>query len=163
MIKPVHPKDQSWIFIGKTDAESEALILWPPDVKNWLTGKDPDAGKDWRQDEKGTAEDEMVGWHHQLDGREFEQALGDDDGLVCCSPWRLKELDMTEQVNWTERKQKEKKSIIHVCKRHTQPLSKYLSYFSWFEPNQEKAQVDDISHQRLQCSVGTLRVFYTRG
>ena len=109
MIKPVHPKDQSWIFIGKTDAESEALILWPPDAKNWLTGKDPDAGKDWRQDEKGTAEDEMVGWHHQLDGREFEQALGDDDGLVCCSPWRLKELDMTEQVNWTERKQKEKK------------------------------------------------------
>ena len=72
-IKPVHPKgDQSWIFIGRTDAEAEALILWPPDAKNWLTGKDPDAGKDWRQ-EKGMTEDEMVGWHHWLNGHEFEQ------------------------------------------------------------------------------------------
>ena len=69
-IQPVHPKgNQSWIFIGRTDAEAEAPILWPPDVKSWLTGKDPDAGKDWRQEEKGTTEDEMVGWHHQLDGR----------------------------------------------------------------------------------------------
>ena len=76
-IKPVHPKgNQSWIFIGRTDAEAETPILWPPDVKNWLTGKDPDAGKDWRQEEKGMTEDEMVGWHHQLDGHEFEQSLG---------------------------------------------------------------------------------------
>ena len=72
-IKPVHPKgDQSWIFIGRTDAEAETPILWPPDVKNWLIGKDPDAGKDWRWEEKGTTEDEMVGWHHRLDGHELE-------------------------------------------------------------------------------------------
>ena len=71
-IQPVHPKgDQSWIFIGRTNAEAEALILWPPDAKNWLIGKDPDAEKDWRQEEKGTTEDEMVRWHHQLDGHEW--------------------------------------------------------------------------------------------
>ena len=72
-IQPVHPKgDQSWVFIGRTEAEAETPILWPPDVKNWLIGKDPDAGKDWRQEEKGTTADEMAGWHHQLDGLEFE-------------------------------------------------------------------------------------------
>ena len=72
-IKPVNPKgNQSWIFFGRTNAEAETLILWPPDVKNWLTGKDPDTGKDWRQEEKGMTEDEMVGWHHRLDGHEFE-------------------------------------------------------------------------------------------
>ena len=72
-IKPIHPKgNQSWIFIGRTDTEAEAPILWPPDVKNWLIGKDPNAGKDWRQEEKGTTEDEMVGWHHRRDGHEFE-------------------------------------------------------------------------------------------
>ena len=89
-IKPVNPKgNQFWILIGKTDAEAEAPILWPPDAKNQLIGKDSDAGKDWRQEEKGTIEDEMVGWHHQLDGREFECALGVGDGqggLACCSP-----------------------------------------------------------------------------
>ena len=107
-IKPVNPKgNQSWIFIGRTDAENEAPILWPPDAKNWLTGKDPDAGKDWRQEEKGTTEDEMVGWHHWLDGHESEQALGVGDGqgsLACYSPWGCKELDMTEWLNWTELK-----------------------------------------------------------
>ena len=80
-------------------------ILWPPNVKNWLIGKDPDAGKDWRQEEKETAEDEMVGWHHWLDGYEFEQAPGVGDGqgsLASCSPWGHKESDMTEQLNWTE-------------------------------------------------------------
>jgi len=90
-IKPVNPKgNQSWIFIGRTDAEAEAPILWPPDVKNWLTGKDPDAGKDWRKEEKGMTENEMVGWHHRLNGHEFEKAPGVGDGqgsLVCCSPW----------------------------------------------------------------------------
>ena len=104
-IKPVNPKgNQPWIFIGKTDAE--ALKLWPPDAKNWLTGKDPDAGKDWRQ-EKGMTEDEMVGWHHWLHGHEFEQALVVDDGqgsLACSSPWGHKESDMTEWPNWTEQK-----------------------------------------------------------
>ena len=72
-IQTVHPKgNQSWVFTGKTDVEAEAPILWPPDVKSWLIGKDPDAGKDWGREEKGTTEDEMVGWHHQLNGYEFE-------------------------------------------------------------------------------------------
>ena len=79
-IKPLNLKgNQPWIFIGKTDAEAEALILWPPDAKNWLIGKDPDAGKDWRQEEKGTTKDEMVGWYHPLNGRELEQAPGDTE------------------------------------------------------------------------------------
>ena len=81
---------QSWILIGRTDAKAETPVLWPPDAKNWLIGKDPDAGKDWGQDEKGMTEAEMVGWHHQLNGHEFEQApgVGDRQGsLVCCSPW----------------------------------------------------------------------------
>ena len=105
-VQPVHPKgNQSWMFIGRTDVEAEIPILWPPDVKNWLIGKDSDVGKDWRQEEKGTTENEMVGWHHQLDGHEFESAAGIGDGqgsLMCCSPWGRKELDMTEQLNWTE-------------------------------------------------------------
>ena len=80
-IQPVHPKgNQSWIFIGRTDAEAETPILWPPDAKSWLIGKAPDARQDWRWEEKGTAEDEMVGWHHRLDGHEFQQALGVGDG-----------------------------------------------------------------------------------
>ena len=94
-IKPVNPKG---IFTGRTDAEVEALILWPHDVKNWLIGKDPDAGKDWRQKKKGAAENEMVGWHHWLSGHEFVQTLRDSEGqrrLACCSPWSHKELDMT--------------------------------------------------------------------
>ena len=105
-IKPVHPKgNQSWIFIGRTDAEAEIPIHWPPNVKNWLIGKDPDAGKDWRQEEKETTEDEMVGWHHWLDGHEFDQAqrVGNGQGsLACCSSWGHKESDITEQLNWTE-------------------------------------------------------------
>ena len=103
-IKPVNPKgNQSWIFIGRTDAEAETPMLWLPDEKNWLIGKDPDAGKDWRQEEKGTIEDEMVGWHHQLNGHEFEQAPGVGDGqggLACCSPCGWRESDTTEWLNW---------------------------------------------------------------
>ena len=95
-IKPVSPKgSQPWIFIGRTDAETEAPILWPPDGKNLFTGKDP-AGKDWGQEEKGVMEDEMVGWHHQLNAHEFEQTLGESEGqrsLVCCSSWGRNELD----------------------------------------------------------------------
>ena len=105
-IQPVDRKgNQSWMFIGKTDAEAEAPVFWPPDVKNRLLRKDPDAGKDWKKEEKGTTEDKMVGWHHQLNGHEFEQALGVGDGqggLACCSPQGGKELDMTERLNWTE-------------------------------------------------------------
>ena len=104
-IQLVHPKgNQSWIFIGRTDAEAEIPILWPPLAKNWLIGKDPDAGKNWRQEEKGTIEDEMVGWHHRLNGHEFEQALGVGDGqggLACCSPLGCKHSDTTE-LSWTE-------------------------------------------------------------
>ena len=103
-IKPVNPKgNQSWIFIGRTDAEGEAPILWPPDVKNWLICKDPDGGKDGRWEEKGMTEDDMVGGNHQLDGHEFEQSPGIGNGhggLVCCGPWGRKELDTTEWLNW---------------------------------------------------------------
>ena len=106
-IQPVNPKgNQSWIFTGRTDAEAETPILWPPDVKGWLIGKDPDTGKDWRR-EKGMTEDETVGRWHQLNGHEFEQVPGVGDGqggLVCCSPWSHKEWAMTEQPNWTEHK-----------------------------------------------------------
>ena len=98
-IKLVNSKgNQPWIFIRMAVAEAEAPILWPPDAKSWLIGKDPDAGKDWGQEEKGTTEDEMVGWHHQLDGHEFVQAPGNSEGqesLVGCSPWDHKESDRT--------------------------------------------------------------------
>ena len=102
-IQPIYPKgNQSWIFIGRTHAEAETPI---PDVKNWLIGKDPDAGKNWKQEEKGMTEDEVVGWHHRLDAQEFEQAPGVGNGqgsLAHCSPWGGKESDMTEWLNWTE-------------------------------------------------------------
>ena len=105
-IQPVNPKgNQPWIFIGRTDAEAEAPILWPPDEKNWLLGKDPDARKDWRWEEKEMTEDEMVGWHHWLNGHEFGWSPGVDDGqggLACCGPWGHKELDTIERLNWTE-------------------------------------------------------------
>ena len=104
--KPVHPKgDQSWMFIGRPDVEAETPILWSPDVKSWLIWKDPDAGKDWGQEEKGTAEDEMVGWHHQLEGHGFWWSPGVGDGQggpVCCSSWGHGESDTTERLNWTE-------------------------------------------------------------
>ena len=100
-IQPVHSKgDQSWVFIGRTDAE--AAILWPPDTKSQLTGKDPDAGKDWRQKEKGMTEDKTVEWHHWFNGLEFEQTAGDSKGQgnqACCSPWGHKELNTTEWLN----------------------------------------------------------------
>ena len=103
-IQLVHPQgDQSWVFIGKTDVEAETPILWPPEMKSWLIGKDLDARKDWRQEEKGTTENKVVGWHHRLNGHEFEWTPGVGDGqggLACCCPWGRKELDTTEQVNW---------------------------------------------------------------
>ena len=105
-IQPVHPEgDQSWVFIGRTDAKAETPIVWPFDAKSWLIWKDPDSGKDWRQEEKGMAEGEMVEWHHWHNGPKFEQTLevGDGQGgLVCCSPWGRKELDTTELLTWTE-------------------------------------------------------------
>ena len=105
-IKPVNPEgDQSWIFIRRIDAEAETLILWLLDVKNWPIGKDPDVRKDLRWEEKGMTEDEIVGWHHWLDGHEFEQVArvgNGQGGLACCSPWGHKESDMTEWLNWAE-------------------------------------------------------------
>ena len=107
-IQPVHPKgDQSWVFIGRTDAEAETPILWPPHEKSWLIGKDLNAGRDWGWEEKGTTEDKMAGWHHWLDAHEFGWTPGAGDGqggLACCDSWGHKELDMTEWLNWTELK-----------------------------------------------------------
>ena len=119
-IQPVHPKrNQSWIFIGRTDAEAEAPVLWPLDAKNWLTQKDPDAEKDWRLEKKGMTEDKMVGWHHRLNGHEFFSTPGVGDGqgnMACYSSWGRKESDTTDRLNllciilitisWTERKRK---------------------------------------------------------
>ena len=113
-IQPVNPKgNQSWIFIGKTDVKGETTVLWLPDVKYSLTGKDPDAGKDWRQEEKGMTEDEIVGWHHWLNGHEFEQVPGAGDGqgsLACCSPWGHSQ---TRLSNITE---------IYIINQHELPM-----------------------------------------
>ena len=107
-IQPVHSNgDQSWVFFGRNDAKAETPILWPPHAKSWLIRKDPDAGRDWGQEEKGTTEDEMAGWHHWLDGHESEWTPGAGDGqggLVWCDSWCRKESDMTERLNWTELK-----------------------------------------------------------
>ena len=97
--------DQPWVFIERIDSKAETPVLWPPHAKSWLIGKDSDAGRDWGREEKGTTEDEMAGWHHQLDGHEFGWTPGVGDGhggLACCNSWGRKESDMTEQLNWTE-------------------------------------------------------------
>ena len=104
-IQPVHSGDQPWDFFGRNDVKAETLVLWPPHVKSWLTGKDSDAGRGCRQEEKGTTEDEMDGWRHWLNGHEFEWTPGVGDGqggLACCDSWGRKESDTTEQLNWTE-------------------------------------------------------------
>ena len=105
-IQPVHSKrDQPWVFFARNDAKAETPVFWPPHAKSWLIGKDPDAGRDWGQEERGTTEDEMAGWRHRLDGHEFEWTPGVGDGqggLACCDSWGHKESDMTERLNWTE-------------------------------------------------------------
>ena len=105
-IQPVLSEgDQPWVFFGRTYAKAETPILWPPHAKSWLIGKDSNAGKVWRQEEKGTTEDDMAGWHHRLDGCEFEWPPGVGDGqqgLACCNSWGRKASDMTERLNWTE-------------------------------------------------------------
>ena len=129
-IQPVNPKiNQFWIFIGRTDAEAEAPILWPPDVKSWLIRKDPDSGKDWRQEEKGMTEDEMVGWHHWPKGHGFgwTPAVGDGQGgLASCGSWGHKESDMTEQLNWAE--------LIHISRPFEPPsyLSSRPTPLDWY-------------------------------
>ena len=121
---------QSWIFIGRTNAEAEAPILWPPDAKNWLIRKDPGAGKDWRQEKKGTTGDEMFGLHHWLIRHEFEQTLGVGDGqgrLGCCSPWGYKELDTTEWLNSWE-------SLIALCaSQGTRLATSYFCFVSIYK------------------------------
>ena len=124
-IKPVNPKrNQSWIFIGRADAEGETLVLWPPDAKSPLIGKDSDAGRDWGHLEKGTTEDEMAGRHHWLDGHESEwtPGVGDGQGGLACCNWGCKELDTTERLNWTELTDSVYKSFIRCI------------YWKWYLP-----------------------------
>ena len=131
-IKPVYPKgNQPWIFIGRTDAEAEAQILWPPDAKSWLIRKDSNAWKGWRQEEKGMTEDKVIGCHHQLNGHEFEQAPGDGEGQgsqACCSPQSHKESDMTERLNWTDWGTKIPQVTQHGHKKVSGKDSKSLYY-----------------------------------
>ena len=105
-IQPVHSEgDQPWVFFGRNDAKAKTPVLWPPHAKSWLTGKDPDAGRDWGQEEKGTREDEMAGWHHWLNGHESQWTPGVGDGqggLACWDTWGRKESDMTERLSWSE-------------------------------------------------------------
>ena len=133
-IQQVHSEgDQSWDFFGRNDAKAETSVLWPPHVKSWLIGKDSDSGRDWGQQEKGPTEDEMTGWHHQLDGHEFEWSLGVGDGqggLACCDSWGSKESDMTEWLNWTELKPTSSFIIIAftvICKIKEE--NNYKKYF----------------------------------
>ena len=136
-IQPVHSKgDQSWVFFGKNDAKAETPVHWPPHVKSWLIGKDSDAGRDGRQEEKrtteeekGTTEDEMVGWHHRLDGQGFRWTPGVGDGqggLACCNSWGSKELDTTEWLNWTE---------WHIEMGYVQGLEDFIFLHCHFSPN----------------------------
>ena len=168
-IKSGNPKgNQSWIFIGRTDAEAEAPILWPPDIKSWLTGKDPDAGKDWRQEEKGMTENETAGWHHRLNGHESEQTPGDGEGegsMVCCSPWGRKSQtwlgdwtatknDIVGQHHWLDRMSLSKlqelvmdrearhATVLRVTKSWTQ-LSDWTE-LNWYIPNLSQSIGVDI-------------------
>ena len=131
--QPVHPQgNHFWIFIGRTDAKT--LILWPPNAKSWLTGKDPDAGKDWGQEEKGTTEDEMVGWHHRLHGHGFgwTPVAGDGQGgLACYGSWGCKESNMTEWVNWTDRKKILTKSVRCMKLIIVKQMSAICRHLSW--------------------------------
>ena len=131
-IEPVHPKrDQCWVFIGRTDARAETPIPWPPHVESWLIGKHPDAGKDWGQEKKGRTEDEMAGWHHRLEGHEFEWTPGVGDGqggLACCDSWGLKESDTTERLSWTElRATSVSKTQVLLLQNHWSQYFKILS------------------------------------
>ena len=138
--QPIHSKgDQSWVFFGRTDAKAETPILWPPHAKSWLIGKDSDAGRDLGQEEKGTTEDEMAGWHHWLDGQEFEWTPGVGDGqggLACCSSWGHKDSDTTERLNWIEpfekyySRPKKKKFLLYWDRLHY-PRAHYSNILSY--------------------------------
>ena len=131
-IQPVHSEgDQPWVFIGRTDAKAETPILWPPHARGWLIGKDPDDGRDRGQKEKGMTEDEMAGWHHQLEGHEFGWTPGVGDGqggLACCDSWGHKESDTTEQLNWTEALILAKRLISITITTKNYNLIKYSSF-----------------------------------
>ena len=129
---PVHPKgNQSWIFIGSTDAEVESPVLWPPDMKNWLIWKDPDAGKDWRQEEKGTTEDEMVGWCHRLNWHGFGWTPGVGDGQGSLTLWGHKESDTIERLNWNWFKWKHTQILTTLNWRKGRHYWRYnLSYYA---------------------------------
>ena len=135
-IQPVHPKgNQSWIFIGRTDAEAETPILWPPDAKSWLIWKDPDAGKDWRQEEKGTTEDEMVGWHHRLNGHEFgklQELVMDREASHAAVHWVTK--SRTRLRNWTELNwwwQTLTRLIVMIISHYIQTLNHYIVHLKF--------------------------------
>ena len=135
-IQSVHPKgNRSWIVIGRTDVEAETSVLWPPDVKSWVLRKDPDAGKDWRQEEKGTTEDEMAGWYHWLNRHGFGWTPGVGDrqgGLACCGSWGCKESDMTEWLNWTKTMTTAYGNIPNLLPRHIFE-GKYWSVVCWWQ------------------------------
>ena len=142
-IKSVNPEgNQPWIFIRRTDAE--APILWLPEARSWIIGKDPVAGKDWGQEEKRAAENELVGWHHRLNGHEFEQTLGDDEGqgsLACCSPWGQKESDTTERLNNNKRERRTEKLLKILRQGKTCPV--------WEEVNGQGIGVEVLGQKRV--------------
>ena len=167
-IQPVHSEgDKSWVFIGRTDAEAETPILWPPHEKSWLIGKDPDAGKDWGQEEKGTTEGEMAVWHHWLNAHEFGWTPGVGDGqggLACCDSWGHKESDTTEQLKWTELNWSNLRQISKICYHLFNLSVRYLDisyltlmYFTYlimlnnFEKQEWKASQKEVMYWQKFC------------
>ena len=142
-IQPAHSEgDQPWDFFGRNDAKAETLVLWPPHAKSWLTGKDSDAGRDFGQEEKGKTEDEMAGWHHWLNGHEFEWTPGVDDGqggLACCDSWSRKEWDTTERLNWTELNWTEERYVVYL----------FVQIFSGSNPGKMESVLQHIKSSLL--------------
>ena len=147
-IQPVHPKgDQSWVYIGRTDFEAKTPILWPSDAKSWLIWKDPDAGNDWGQEEKGMTEEDMVGWHHRLNGHGFGWTPGVGDGqggLACCRSWGRKELDMTERLNWTE-------SPTNLSNSRKNPMACWSEYKKGHQRHKDRAGTEGLILKFLEC------------
>ena len=156
-IQPVHPKgNQFWIFIGGTDAEMEAPIIWLLDLKSQLIRKDPDAVKDWRQEKKGTTEDEMAGWHHRLNGCESEWTLGVGDGqggLACCNSWSQKVSDTIERLNWTDDAPKLRDHVIYTFFLIAKPVETPDSALTSYEPGAHHCMSIDVSVQRTWSAV----------